>query len=351
MMRALAGLAFVLVLAGSAAAETRTIVEHFSAEFSVASGAGVVGAYPGGLSSPRGALVVPADAERTRFEVRWAPDSPAAQSLLFRACDGWCSPDGLIVGEVAGESPLTLDVNVPTSGNLTWEALVASGATLDSRLEGEARYFAHAAAIPGAAPSPSVGRDSASTFALASLTLGGLFALSWWLAGKRPLVALAAFYHRIARIEILDHPVRARVHAEIERRPGIHFGALRSSLKLGQGALDHHLGILARAGIVIEHRDERVRCFALPGALGPHLLALAARVRSDASRTLLRALAEQDAESIRAVAQRVGIPESTLDDHVARFVADGLIEKRREGGRTGLCLTPTGRRLAASVLV
>lgn len=334
-------LLLVLVVATLARAEAVDAVP-FGGSFHATAGAESLGAYPGGLSSPRGWFDVPAGATSARLDADWTPDSPAGQRLLLRACEGWCA-EGALLAEVSGVPPLALDVTLPVSRNLTWEALVASGATVDSRIEGVATFGGADVAVPrpveqGAGPRPFVVLGALAVLAL----LARVFA-------ARPLLIVAALYHRLTGRDLLDQPVRARIHEEIRRSPGIHFRALREATGLAQGALDHHARLLAQAGLVVEHREAGARCFALPGALEPGLLRLCARVRSSSARAILRALQEAPAASVRELAGRLRIAESTLDDHLARLANDGVVERARIGARTSLKLTPRGHALARAV--
>lgn len=338
-MRAAAGVVVVLLLAATAAAEA-SVSAPFAGDFRASAGIGVAGAHPGGLSSPRGAFDVPADATSVHLDADWGRDSPAARRLLLRACDGWCADDN-VLGETAGVPPLALDLAIPASRNMTWEALVASGGTLESRVEGVATF--QITEDPLAPPAPA--RGAGPTLSVVA-ALGAIAWLAWRILAARPAVASAALYHRVAKRDLLDHPARARLHEEIRRHPGIHFRALRDATGLAQGALDHHARLLSRAGLIVEHREQGARCFALPGALEPGILALFARVRSQTPRALLRDLDAAPATSVRELAARLGVPPSTIDDHLARLAEAGLVERVRDGSRLALRITARGRTLA-----
>lgn len=337
MRRRIALLALVLVAAPALAAPTASVA--FEGSFRATSGVGAAGAYPGGLSSPRGDLPVPADAVMALVVADWTRDTAAAQRLLLRLCEGDCAA-GRILAEAEGQPPLQIEIDLPRSRQLSWEALVASGATVESHLHGTATFRLDAPAAPSP---PDLVRAPAAVLGAIALALAAL------LLARRAALPLTALYHRIAGRDLLDHPTRARVLDAVAARPGIHFRGLAETTRLAQGALDHHLRLLVRAGLLLEHREPGARCFAVPGGLEPGLLPLLARVRTPAARAILLELERAGADSVRELAHRLGMPPSTLDDQLARLVAAGVVERTREGARHALSLTAAGRATARAI--
>ena len=68
-------------------------------------------------------------------------------------------------------------------------------------------------------------------------------------------------YSRIRKEEVLDHFVRGQIYGYIRANPGIHFNMLRSSLKVNNGTLAHHLRTLEMQGFVKSRRDRVFKRF------------------------------------------------------------------------------------------
>ncbi len=132
--------------------------ERFEGTFQVYTGAGdVAGLYPGGLDAPEGGLTPPADADRAQVTVTWEgrDQDDAADRLGFRLCEGWCDQDGArVLAQRDAVPPLSLEVEIPGSGNLTWEAFVGQGVVTDAQILGEATYVDATGPTPDPSPTP-----------------------------------------------------------------------------------------------------------------------------------------------------------------------------------------------------
>lgn len=358
----LACLAAVMLAApiGTAAAMEPVATETFSGDLVAYTGVdrvgpAHVGAYVGGVASPEGIFSVPADAEEARVRVGWAPESPTAERFLFRVCEGICGdPGARTLAEVGAATSAKLSVQIPASGNLTWEALVARGATVNATVEGTASHLAPAAdseprATPTAHVPPQDGTGPGWTLLGAVIGLGVVGALAvavrrrlwpWWLA----------LYHRIEDDDRLDHPTRRRIRALVEEEPGRHFNALRTRLDLSRGQLEHHLRLLLDADLLVETSTTGYRCFFLPGDLDPGLERAAAGLRSLTARCLIQTISDTGGRSLLALAEEVDVAVSTVAYHVDRLEARGLVRRERAGQRVAIRPTPLGRRAVERLL-
>lgn len=99
---------------------------------------------------------------------------------------------------------------------------------------------------------PAIGLAFLSTIGVASTEYG-----------KYSLFKFLVFplYSRIKREEVLDHFVRGQIYGYIRANPGVHFNMLRSSLRVNNGTLAHHLRTLEMQGFVKSRRDGMFRRF------------------------------------------------------------------------------------------
>lgn len=315
-----------------------------------------------------GAVRLPANATHAHFILRWS-SSTGAHELLFSVCERWCSEDtdgdGVTerpadrrVASKRGESPLTLRVPVPPSNNLTWEATLENGTTLDLRLQGWVSSYAPAPEASGASAGPATAwapstpsAEDGSTGGLAALSthaaLGaGLLAalVALWAALGRP-VGLASLYSRIDRDELLEQETRRRIHDLVEARPGINYGGIVETLDLGHGTLDHHLRLLTRGGVIEELRVGRYRLYFVPGALSERERRGVAAAKPRGAQRMLAALAERGTASITGLAKEADLAASTVSYHADRLCQDALVEEQRVGRSRCLSLTELGERV------
>lgn len=118
------------------------------------------GSVQGGGSGPVafggavGDFQVPAGATHAVVELTWSASEPTLSGLELDLCDGPCATDGSnYVASETGESPLRLEVELPSSGALSW-AVFPEGATSGQPFKGVAGFFA------GEPPAGYTGLDS-----------------------------------------------------------------------------------------------------------------------------------------------------------------------------------------------
>lgn len=144
--------------------------------------------------------------------------------------------------------------------------------------------------------------------------------------------------------------VRERIRHHVEREPGVHFRAVVRDLDLAPGQVQYHLRRLRRAGELI--REEYAgRTHFFPPEHDAQTRRQLAALRRETARDIVLELAEGDASRPAAVAEAVGIARSTLEWHLERLVAEGLVEKgvAADGGVELSLADPelVGRRLEA----
>jgi predicted transcriptional regulator len=144
---------------------------------------------------------------------------------------------------------------------------------------------------------------------------------------------------RWRREDVGRQPVRRRILERVAAEPGIHFSALVRHLLLGRGQAEHHLRVLAKAGLVVLRREGGYLC-CFPDAaaaqrIQPHLL------KAAGSQSLLRALCAQPGARPSRLQEATGLGPGTTYYHLRRLIAAGLIV------RSGRSLLPTAAALEA----
>ncbi|MHB8606163.1 MAG: winged helix-turn-helix transcriptional regulator, partial [Thermoplasmatota archaeon] len=159
----------------------------------------------------------------------------------------------------------------------------------------------------------------------------------WWLA--------AGLYTRLSRPQLLDHPERERLHAAIERQPGIHFHALQRELNWNTGALTYHLRVLERHKLVSSRRDGILRRFYVAGAapkvdpLAPvgvaaPLQPLGAVTPGGLRGNVLATVRERGAIPQAMLIEELGASKQTVNYHVKGLERLGLIRVEHVGRET-----------------
>jgi predicted transcriptional regulator len=124
---------------------------------------------------------------------------------------------------------------------------------------------------------------------------------------------------------------RQRLADHVERNPGVHLRRIARDLGLAIGTTEHHLHLLVRHG-VLERRDQGGHsAYFAKGRVGPSEQHLLCALRHDTPRRILRALAADPDLAAPDLAARLGLSRSAVMHHLARLVAEGLVERLRVG--------------------
>lgn len=182
----------------------------------------------------------------------------------------------------------------------------------------------------GQGPVSSV-REAAAGGSLLWIVLGLLAALSLWrfLQGG----AFLRLFTRLSREELEEHPLRAQILDIVRADPGIHAAGIAERLQASKGSVRHHLRLLSGAGLLQHGRlGARTGYFAVGAAPQARQAALA--VRTGTARRILDALSGAPAESVRDLAERVGVSYASVRHHVERFERAGLVTLERSTAGT-----------------
>lgn len=167
------------------------------------------------------------------------------------------------------------------------------------------------------------GREAASvTF------MGFVIGALYWIWPKLGVVGL---FSRLHRGELLDHPARAKLVQIVESQPGIHFHDLAMKAELANGTAVHHLRKLSDSGHISVRRSGRYTCYFPGGRVDPHAAAAAPLLKSEGAKQILEAVRNKPGMSNLELAQATGLQPSTVNYHVQRLSAAGLVAALRDG--------------------
>lgn len=139
-----------------------------------------------------------------------------------------------------------------------------------------------------------------------------------WLLGPM----LLPLYTRIRRQEVLQHETRERMHALVEREPGVTLTTLGRELGLAPGVLLHHLHTLEREGYLTSRREGRHRRFFLPGSPAA---AQAGPILTVAESEFLDLVRRRPGLSQSDIARELGTSRQLVNYHVKALARRGLV--------------------------
>lgn len=149
-------------------------------------------------------------------------------------------------------------------------------------------------------------------------------------------------FSRIGNAQVLEHPLRQQITDLVAAEPGIHFQELVRRLDAGRGTMEHHLRKLVAAEVLTMQVSQGFTCFFPKGKVDRHLMAAAPVLKSDGARQVLQCIQDQPGRAALDVANAIGLTPSTVNYHLKRLVASGLVSHERRGRFILLTPTPLG---------
>ncbi|MCA1813932.1 MAG: hypothetical protein LC624_08270, partial [Halobacteriales archaeon] len=177
--------------------------------------------------------------------------------------------------------------------------------------------------------SPHVGNSAGSsgapppslvTMGLAMATVAGMALLVGLGAGGNLTVA----YARLAKADLLDHPVREGIVDLVRREPGANFTTIQDKLGIGNGAAWYHLAVLERGGKVTCIERSRSRRYYLAGSEHYRAMQQLAALRSPAMRAVYEAIYTQPGVMLQDVSARLRVTPPAAHRHVKKLKEAGL---------------------------
>ncbi|MGB1586407.1 MAG: winged helix-turn-helix transcriptional regulator [Thermoplasmatota archaeon] len=185
-------------------------------------------------------------------------------------------------------------------------------------------------------PEPKTAAGVAAATGLVSLLY-----LLWPLfkgAGALPL------FSRIRSEDLLEHPVRSHVYEAVTARPGMHFQEIVRTIEKGRGTTEHHIRKLVAAGLLVEKADKGFTCYFPKGAVDRRLMDAAPVLKTPGARLVLQAVHGQPGSVAAQLSGALNMPTSTLNYHLKKLTAAGLVDATREGRSMSLTVTALGEQ-------
>ncbi|MHB8633307.1 MAG: winged helix-turn-helix transcriptional regulator [Thermoplasmatota archaeon] len=143
----------------------------------------------------------------------------------------------------------------------------------------------------------------------------------------------------------MRNQARARIVSLIEADPGIHFRGLAAVVGLGNGALGHHLRVLAAGGLIVDKADGReVRYYMKQ----PRTFGLEGRrsvLKSDTAQEIVAFVRTHPGLSIAGVGRCLSVNRSQVSRHARKLGKAGVLRLERMG--RGVRLFPAEGRARA----
>jgi predicted transcriptional regulator len=160
-----------------------------------------------------------------------------------------------------------------------------------------------------------------------ALTMGAFGLLTE--VGKWALLSLIIpLYSRIKKENILDQPIRYKIHGYVIGNPGAHFGSIKKDLDLHNGQLAHHLTQLIRTNLIYSRLDRAKKRF-YPVDYQKNIgdeddfISLQEKI--------LGVITENSGINQKKVASEIGISRQVARYHLIKMEKEGVIEKEVVG--------------------
>ena len=162
---------------------------------------------------------------------------------------------------------------------------------------------------------------------LYALVPGGLLSLS---------PALMFLYSRISQDRVLDNYTRGQIHGYILANPGGHFSSIKAALDLNNGTLAYHLQRLQTERLVKSAFDGTHRRFYPAGMKVPEPVKDGL---TEVQRMIVSLTIERPGISQRELGSLMGLSPATVNFHIERLAAKGVVRRERAGMRNRCFVT------------
>lgn len=177
----------------------------------------------------------------------------------------------------------------------------------------------------GAIPSLAAGATATA------LVAGGLVVLTGW---RRVVGFGAALFSRFTKDDVLEHPMRSRLHDVVVENPGINLVGLRQAAGCGRSQAEHHMAVLEKHRLVVSKRVGRARHFFKNGAGITTTKTAYAVLQNDRTEAIASFIASHPGALQRDIREAFQTGSSTVSWHVRRLQEAGLVQRVVEGRTT-----------------
>lgn len=213
------------------------------------------------------------------------------------------------------------------------DGLVALGLEL---LSGFMMGMQEGARTVGAAAS-TIAEAPAQSVAMATAALGllGLLALLGGAAQRFGGLGAVPLFSRIAKKQLLDHPVRAQVYALIKENPGLNVSEIGRRLNLAWGAVTHHLQKLRAEHLVGIRMVSNQKCyFPNGGTYTQREMDVMSASKHPTARRIADYLIQHGPTNHQDVSTSLDLSPALVSHHLRRLVDAGVVAKARDGRRS-----------------
>lgn len=159
-----------------------------------------------------------------------------------------------------------------------------------------------------------------------------------WLGAGIPL------FSRIAKDDILDHPLRSTIFETIRTNPGIHVSALSRAVDAGWGTTVHHLRKLQEKEMVAVRLVNNQKCFfENGGSYGRSTWEQISELKNPTAQRVARFVLDHPLQPLTGVSDALQISPSLVSHHVSKMVKAGILQKVRDGRFVKLAVTEEAR--------
>ncbi|MGQ0537211.1 MAG: winged helix-turn-helix transcriptional regulator [Methanobacteriota archaeon] len=249
------------------------------------------------------------------------PLAPIPLPLLSPSAVYWVAPEPADVPSLAPEVPVFLPLLSPK--------------TLDpaARLVATIRSLVPNLRVDD--PSTGVAVGAAAGVAAGA----GLFALLSALGKNRLLLAIP-LYSRLNPKSLMSNRVREEILETIRARPGIYATELHDATSYGWGTVTYHLAVLEKNRLVTSVREGPRRRYFVAGAVDFRHREALALLNNATPRHLLRLLSERPGLIQREIGVELGLSPSTVNWHLSKLSAAGLVAMSPNGRGIRCFATP-----------
>jgi predicted transcriptional regulator len=150
-------------------------------------------------------------------------------------------------------------------------------------------------------------------------------------------LCIVPLYNKLNRDKVYDNFTRGQIHGYINAKPGEHYNALKSALKLKNGTLTHHTKVLEKEGLISIKRDGFFTRFYPIGAQvsGQEMLHL-----KEIQEELIDIIHHQPGITQHEINNYFKISQPSISYNLTQLERNGLIRVERDGRENKYYLNP-----------
>ena len=141
---------------------------------------------------------------------------------------------------------------------------------------------------------------------------------------------LMVLYSRIRQDQVLDNYTRGQIHGYSMANPGEHYSSIRSALELNNGTLAYHLQRLENESVIKSAMDGTYRRYYPVNMKVPEPEEGAL---TEVQKLIVAKVSETPGISQRDIGSLMKLSPATVNYHVERLLAKGVIRRERAGMR------------------